>query len=98
MSAISSYLDGLVPFGNDARELGTMKDGTPYYDGSPHQFEDWRSKVEASVQGASLEKEEDRDKCLSKVALRVFQGLQDSEGFEVSQGRLELEGARSSAV
>ena len=76
MTATGTYLDGLEPFGSGQRELATTKAGMPFYDWSPHQYEDWKAKVEAAVAGAKLSKEDDRDRELSLVGLHVFQALQ----------------------
>ena len=50
MTATGSYLEGLEPFGVSQRELATTKSGMPFYDGSPHQYEDWKAKVEAALE------------------------------------------------
>ena len=76
MTATGSYLEGLEPFGGSQRELAVTKTGMPMFDGSPHQYEDWKAKVEAAVAGASLSKEDDRSRDLSLVGLHVFQALQ----------------------
>ena len=76
MTATGSYLEGLEPFGGSSREMSVTKAGLPIFDGSPHQYEDWKAKVEAAVAGASLSKEEDRSRDLSMVGLHVFQALQ----------------------
>ena len=76
MTATGSYLEGLEPFGGSIREMSVTKTGMPIFDGSPHQYEDWKAKVEAAVAGASLSKEDDRSRDLSLVGLHVFQALQ----------------------
>ena len=75
MSA-GSYLDGLLPFGADSQPLQNRKDGTLMYDGSPHQFEDWKAQVEVQVATARLAKDaEDIPINLSKVGSKIFTGL-----------------------
>ena len=76
MTATGSYLEGLEPFGGNVREMSVTKYGLPIFDGSPHQYEDWKAKVEAAVAGASLSKEDDRNRELALVGLHVFQALQ----------------------
>ena len=75
MAATTSYLEGLGAFGESQRELQTMKDGTPLYDGSPHHFEDWKCRVETMLQAAEYEKEEDKDRRLVTIGTKTFQGL-----------------------